>query len=64
MREEICPECQGCGYLEVVVGSYYSHSFGNYLPREECVRCGLCGGTGLVEAPEEEYATEEELVPA
>ncbi|GAO74262.1 hypothetical protein [Meiothermus ruber] len=50
MREEICPECGGDGYLVYVGGpGYYSSAFGNYLPSEECVRCSFCGGSGLVE---------------
>ena len=52
MREELCPACQGNGYV-MVARDYYSDSFGNYLPREEIVRCKVCGGTGYVEVLEE-----------
>lgn len=50
MHEEVCPECQGDGYL-IYVGSpgYYSEGLGNWLPSEEWVRCPRCGGRGRVE---------------
>lgn len=55
MREEICPECDGDGYLVYVGGpGYYSVFFGNYLPSEDYVRCSLCGGTGIVEVEDAE----------
>lgn len=60
MREELCPECQGCGYVEYVAGFYFSDSFGNYLPREETARCRECGGSGYVEVCDESEAVSEE----
>jgi len=60
MREEICPECQGTGYVEYVAGFYFSESFGNYLPREEIAPCRVCGGTGYVEVWDEDEAVSEE----
>lgn len=48
MREELCPDCQGNGYVEYIAGSYFSASFGNYLPRERIARCRVCGGSGYV----------------
>jgi hypothetical protein len=57
---EACRECQGCGYVEYVAGSYYSASFGNYLPREAIARCTACGGTGRVEVWDEGEAVFEE----
>lgn len=49
-----CPECGGEGWVEGIVGSYFSEGLGNYLPREEVRRCGLCGGTGMVEVEDDE----------
>lgn len=60
MAEEPCRECQGCGYVEYVAGSYYSASLGNYLPREEVARCKVCSGTGYVEVFDESEAVFEE----
>jgi hypothetical protein len=56
MRE--CPECQGCGYVVVEVGSYFSNSLGNYLPLEREVRCPTCGGCGFVEEVAEMFGEE------
>jgi len=59
MREEICRECQGTGYVEYIAGSYYSEFFGNYLPREEIARCKVCDGTGYIEVWEAQVVAEE-----
>ena len=48
MREEMCPECQGTGYV-MVARDYYSASYGYYLQDERPVVCRTCGGTGYVE---------------
>jgi RecJ-like exonuclease len=58
MREEICTECQGTGYV-VVARDYYSASYGYYLQDERPVVCRRCGGTGYVEVLEEEAGCEE-----
>lgn len=60
MRDELCSECQGCGYVEYVAGSYYSASFGNYLPLEGIAECKTCGGTKYVEVFDESEAFFEE----
>jgi len=60
MREELCPVCQGDGYV-VVARDYYSESYGYYLQDERPVVCRTCGGTGYVEVLEE--AGSEEAVP-
>lgn len=66
MHEEVCPECQGDGYL-VYVGSpgYYSASLGAYLPDDYEYRCPVCGGSGLVEVEDAVLATQadQDFVP-
>lgn len=58
MREELCPECQGTGYV-MVARDYYSASYGYYLQDEQPVPCRMCGGTGYVEVWEAEVVAEE-----
>jgi len=60
MREELCPECQGNGYVEYIAGSYFSEPFGNYLPLEDVAPCRTCSGTGYVEVWDESEASAEE----
>lgn len=60
MPDELCGECQGCGYVEYIAGSYFSASFGNYLPREAMARCRTCGGSGFVEVVYEDETVFEE----
>jgi len=57
MREELCPECQGDGYVTVAC-DYYSASYGYYLQDERPVPCRMCGGSGYVEVMEAEVAEE------
>lgn len=58
MREEICTECQGDGYVTVAC-DYYSASYGYYLQAERPVPCRMCGGSGYVEVWEVEAGFEE-----
>lgn len=48
-----CPECGGEGWVEEIVGSYFSEGLGNYLPQEAMRRCPRCGGTGMEVRDEE-----------
>jgi RecJ-like exonuclease len=58
MREELCPECRGNGYV-MAARDYYSVSYGYYLQDERPVACRMCGGTGYVEVWEAEVVVEE-----
>lgn len=59
MREELCPACQGNGYVMVAAPDYYSASYGYYLQDEQPVACRMCGGSGYVEVWEVEAGFEE-----
>lgn len=48
MREELCPACQGDGYV-TVARDYYSASYGYYPQDEQPVACRVGSESGYME---------------